>query len=671
MTYRTDLMVLTGIIAVVSIAIFSRRTLQYIHVMRQARPVNRTGDIAQRLSSLAEQVLLHRRMLRISLSGILHFFIFSGFVILFIDVVETLGEVMVPGFTVGPVLAPLVDIWLILVLVGVVLALYNRMVIKPKRFEGSDEKDAYVILGLIAAIVVGIIIHDSFYPFLAREVFHVQDPVARFHFVGFALSRLWVQLGWTSPVAAMIGYSVGYLMDIGVVFGFLAYLPYSKHFHIFTAVPNIFFRNLRPNGELVEVPPEETIAIRSYQDLRWKDVLDLMTCTECGRCQAVCPAHAAGQPLSPKMVILELRDALVEQMAGGKTSDNREFLPLAGNVVSKEELWACTTCGACQEACPVFIEHVPKIVGLRAALLEDGEVDPNAQKVLVGWDRQGNSFSQPPRKRPTWAKGLDFPVKDARKEPVDWLWFVGDFASYDPRVQEMTQLVARLLNMAGVDFGILYEGEVNSGNDALRIGEYGLFDTLAGKNIKALEKAQYNRIFTTDPHSLNALRNEYQKFGFSRPVQHYTQAFLELIDQGRLKLNPVPLKVTYHDPCYLGRWNRIFDEPRELMRRCGVDLIEMPRHGANSFCCGAGGGRIWMDESGMEERPANQRIREALSLPGVTHFVVSCPKDVSMFSASAVAMGVDDKLRVIDVIELIAAATQLSIVEDLALADPR
>ena len=260
------------------------------------------------------------------------------------------------------------------------------------------------------------------------------------------------------------------------------------------------------------------------------------------------------------------------------------------------------------------------------------------------------------------------PIKNALKEPVDWLWFVGDFASYDPRVQRLTQLIAKMLTEASVDFGILYEAEVNSGNDALRIGEYGLFDSLAQKNIEALNKAQYRRIFTTDPHSLNALKNEYRKFGFQAEVMHYTEAFLELIDQGRLKVSPVPIQVTYHDPCYLGRWNGITEAPRQLMARCGVDLVEMPRHGKESFCCGAGGGRIWMDETGIEDRPANQRIREAMALPGIKFFTVACPKDVSMFSASVTAMGVEEKMRVVDIAEILAVALGIESHEWLELA---
>ncbi len=657
MTMRIMLELVTVVLAIASAGVFGIRSRAIWAVMRRAKPVRRWDRIGERLTSVVTEVLGHRRMVRIPFSGVLHYFIFSGFVVLLLDIVGTVGEVFRPGFGIGPWLGLVVDVWVALVLIGVLMAVYNRAVRHPARFHGSDERDAYVILGLIALIVVGIAVHQSFYPVVAAQVFHVPDPAAKSQFLGLALYHLWAALGWTTPAAAMAGYTVGYLMDIGVVLAFLAYLPYSKHFHIFLAVPNIFLRKLGPIGELVETPPleSESMAIRSFEDFRWKDILDLFTCTECGRCQDVCPANAAGQPLSPKMVILDLREALVREMG----HPSGEQPPLAGGAVSSEALWACTTCGACQQACPVFIEHVPKIAGLRAALLEDGDVEPAAQKVLVAFERQGNSFGQPARKRPEWAKALDFPIKDARREPVDWLWFVGDFAALDPGAREMTALVGQLLHQAGVDFGILYEGEVNSGNDALRIGEYGLFETLAQKNLKVLERATFERVFTTDPHSLNALKNEYRKFGFDKPVFHYTEAFLALAQERRLSLKPIPIRATYHDPCYLGRWNHITEAPRQLLAALGVDLREMPRHGEQSFCCGAGGGRIWMEEAGMVERPANQRIREALALPGVTHFVVACPKDVSMFRAAATALGVDDRLRVTDVTEILAASVGL------------
>ncbi len=655
MAGQDALMALTILLFLGSAIFFASRMLQILRVMQKSRPTDRLDHWSSRLGFMVGQVFGHKRLLRKKLSGTLHFFIFSGFVILFIDIVDAVGQVFAPGFTIGSALDCVVDVFVSLVLVGIVLAVYQRVVLKPERYHGSDERDGYVILGMIAVIMVGIVLHESFYPFAAPLLFHVHPVLDPWGFLGYAVGHLWIATGLAAhPGIAAAGYTIGYVLDIGMVFAFLAYLPTSKHLHIFLAVPSIFLHKTRPHGELVSPPlSEEGMAIRTYEDMNWKDVLDLFTCTECGRCQDVCPAHAAGQALSPKMVIIELRDGLRREMAG------LEPVPLAGGVVSAEELWACTTCGACQEACPVFIEHVPKIAGLRAALLEDGEIDKSSQKVLVGWDRQGNSFGQPVRKRPGWTKGLDVAIKDARKEPVDWLWFVGDFASYDPRMQELSRLVARLLQQAGVDFGILYDGEVNAGNEALRMGEYGLFETLAQKNIKLLEKAQFNQIFTTDPHSFNALRNEYRKLGFERPIRHYTQAFLDLIDQGKLQPSPLDMRVTYHDPCYLGRWNKIFEAPRLLLERMGVELVEMPHHGANSFCCGAGGGRIWMEEVGMTDRPADIRIREAVSLPDVNYFVVACPKDMSMFSAAVQSTGNESRMKVIDVAELLAQAVGL------------
>ncbi len=664
MALRYVLMAATVVLFVVAGAIFVGRFWNIYQVMRKSRATIRTDQIGKRLISTIEQVFAHKRMLKVRYSGVLHLFIFSGFVVLLIDVVGSIGQVFSPGFSIGPVLGMIVDIWVGLVLIGVAMAVYQRAVIKPERYHGSDETDGYIILSIITCIVVGIVVHESFYPYAAGPIFGVKAvALSPMEFLAYGLSRIWVSLGWTGATAASIGYAVGYTMDILMIWVFLAYLPYSKHLHVFLAIPNIFVRKMGPHGELVTAPvPEEGIAIRSFRDLSWKDVLDLYTCTECGRCQAVCPAHAAGQPLSPKMVILELREALKKELSGEPP------IPLAGGVVSQEELWACTTCGACMEACPVFIEHVPKIVGMRAALLEDGEIDKTAQKVLVGWDRQGNSFGQPLKKRPGWTKGLEISIKDARREPVDWLWFVGDFASYDPRIQDLTRLVARLLQQANVDFGILYDGESNSGNDALRIGEFGLFEALAQKNLEKLQEAEYNMIFTTDPHSLNALKNEYGKYGFHRPVKHYTEAFVDLIDQRKFDLKPLGIRATYHDPCYLGRWNRIFDAPRELMKRVGVDLVEMPRHGENSFCCGAGGGRIWMEEVGIKERPADQRIREALTLEGVTHFVVACPKDVAMFTAAVASTGNEGRLKVVDMAELLAEAAGLGVPDTLVAA---
>jgi Fe-S oxidoreductase len=302
-----------------------------------------------------------------------------------------------------------------------------------------------------------------------------------------------------------------------------------------------------------------------------------------------------------------------------------------------------------------------KIIEMRRSLVEEGEVEPMLQDALSSLQRNGNSLGKPARQRAKWTKDLTFKIKDARKEPVDILWFVGDYASFDPRIQAITLKVARTLQECGVDFGILYEAEQNSGNDVRRIGEEVMFETLARQNIETIDGCTFKRIMTTDPHSLNALRQEYRLFDRNYEVIHYTQLLLELLSAGTLM--PTPSAggvVTYHDPCYLGRYNNGFDAPREIIRRAGYQLHEMGRCRENSFCCGAGGGRIAMDDSKSVERPSENRIKEALALGDVDLFVVACPKDTVMYGAAVQALGVGDQITVRDVIDLVRPSEKAS-----------
>ncbi|MHB8332890.1 MAG: (Fe-S)-binding protein, partial [Candidatus Dormibacteria bacterium] len=419
-------------------------------------------------------------------------------------------------------------------------------------------------------------------------------------------------------------------------------------------------RDLGPKGTLPAADlSQPSVGLKEIHQLGWKQMLDLYACTECGRCQAVCPAFAAGQPLSPKLLIMDLRDHLLEQEGIGSHRKGVGGNVLLGGAIHDDTLWACTTCRACMQVCPLHIEHVPKIVDMRRQLVEQGRLEPRLQDTLASLAQYGNSFNQSERMRAKWAKELGFTIKDARKEPVDVLWFVGDFASYDQRVQRLTQTVARVLNRAQVDFGILYEGERNSGNDVRRVGEEGLFEMLAQHNIETLGKCSFQRIMTTDPHSLNAIGQEYPRLGGSYQVMHYTQLLLELLESGALQpTRGQEMVATYHDPCYLGRYNDGFDAPRRVMELLGVKVHEMPRCRENSFCCGAGGGRIWMDDKGVKERPSENRIREAAALGDATYFVVACPKDVVMYSAAVQSTGMEGRIQVMDVIELVEAAME-------------
>jgi succinate dehydrogenase/fumarate reductase iron-sulfur protein len=360
----------------------------------------------------------------------------------------------------------------------------------------------------------------------------------------------------------------------------------------------------------------------------------LEDCIECGLCVSTCPVATPTSGFVGPAALVAAARSLDEPRAA-------ERQDVLGWVNRPEGVWQCTTCLACVDRCPAGIEPMQAIVGLRRALVEQGDVSPPLQRTLQRFAMQGNSFGKPARRRAHWTRELDFTIPDARREPVDYIWFVGDFASFDERVQRESRRLARMLHGAGVSFGLLFDGERSAGNDVRQIGEQGLFEMLAEHNMKAFADADFKAIFTTDPNSLNALRNDYPQFGLDKPVYHHTELLADLAAQGRLGLNATlqGTRVTYHDPCYLARYNHITDAPRKLIAAAGAELVEMPRHGANTFCCGAGGGRIWTEESDAGERPSEQRIREAQALGGIDYFVVSCPKDLTMYTAAAVTVG--------------------------------
>jgi Fe-S oxidoreductase len=427
------------------------------------------------------------------------------------------------------------------------------------------------------------------------------------------------------------------------VLGFLAYLPYSKHLHLLASPFSVFTASLSSGG----MPPASEGAAHLEQ-FTWRELFNGFACAECGRCDRACPAFATGGILSPKDLIHDVKLMVL----GAASGDGKGSLI---DAVGTEAVWACTTCGACMERCPVFNEHVPLIVQMRRHLIGQGEVGTGVQDMLMGVTRYGNSFGQSPRNRPKWTRDLEFEVKDARKEPVEYLWYVGDYASFDPRVQEVTRAAARVFQRAGLDFGILYEGEQNAGNDVRRLGEEGLFDMLREKNLAALESSQFQAVVTTDPHTYHVLKHEY---GLDGRVKHYTEVIDDLISSSRLPISTNGSgPVTYHDPCYLGRYGGVYEAPRHVLGGLGLDLVEMPRNRSSAYCCGAGGGRIWMeDAAGGGERPAENRVREAAGLQGVGTMVVACPKDLVMFRDALKTTGLEGELEVRDIAELVEHA---------------
>jgi Fe-S oxidoreductase/nitrate reductase gamma subunit len=469
---------------------------------------------------------------------------------------------------------------------------------------------------------------------------------------------------------------------------FVAAIPYTKATHMLQSFASLVLRDPRAGKRLGGIPEEraaEPAGYGSLADFSPVHLLQLDACTKCGKCHEACPALATGRPLSPRDVVLELREqanaamkevgvggvlgVLIRGQEAGNPHPAQPAEPAASGLgaysqpvvrddgVHADTVWSCMQCNACVEACPVGIEQAPIINQLRRRLVEEGELPSNLQSTLQTIHKSGNSFGERARKRGRWTEELDFEVKDARKEPVDVLWFVGDYASFDPRSQRVTRALARLFRAAEVDFGILYDGERNSGNDVRRAGEEGLFEALAEQNIATLAECDFGRIVTSDPHSLNTLRNEYPELGGAWSVAHHTGLLHELIEDDRLPVRgQLEYRVTYHDPCYLGRHNGGYDAPRRILEALGCTLVEMPRNRDNSFCCGAGGGRIWIPDEPGAERPSENRIHEAVGLGELDYFVVSCPKDVTMYEDAIKTSGNADRIELRELTELIEEA---------------
>jgi Fe-S oxidoreductase/nitrate reductase gamma subunit len=630
-------------------------------------------------------------------AGVSHFLIMWGFITLFVGtVILALDYDIIRPINANwqfyrgdfyAVYKLILDTLGVALLTGLIAMMVRRWFLRPQQLnykrvdrpqESYDRRpykvgDALFVVGLLVIGLSGFFLEGM-------RIAHDQPASQVWSPAGSVIAQFYRWLG-LSQEQLVISHTILWWFHVSLALTFVAYVPFSKAVHLLADFANLIFRDEQAGVTLPAIPEEPAPAHPGYREIRdftWKHLLDLDACTKCGRCHEACPARASGAPLSPRDLILDLRDHADEQLsfkallsqrtlpvlpadrAGqGQNGSAPNHRPVAGGVIKPETLWACTTCRACVEACPVGIEHVPIIVEMRRSLLDEGEMDPKLQEALTNLAKYGNSFGLSDRLRAKWTKSLPFKIKDARKEPVEYLWFVGDFASYDQRVQEITRQVAKVFQQAGLDFGILYEGERNSGNDVRRVGEEGLFQMLVEQNIKSLGKATFKTIVTTDPHSLNALRNEYGQLGGNYEVIHYTELLCRLIESGQLRFDrPLAYHVTYHDPCYLGRYNRVYDAPRRILQALGLQVTEMGRCRENSFCCGAGGGRIWMSETNNQERPSENRIREAVALGNVDYFVVACPKDVTMYQDAVKTSGNEGEIVVKDIIELVHEALE-------------
>jgi len=674
-------LVFYAVAAVASLAFvygFYRRYKKY----RRGRAVNRFDNIGTRIRRALITIAQNRTIFhRDTYAGLSHLLIFWGFVVLFIgtvivaidhDVLRFFGGKMLQG-TFYLWFSLTLDIFGVLFLLGLAMMMVRRSSFHLPQLDyrradfqdGKYDRTGYVLddkvfLALLVLIGMTGYLVEGF-----RIAEHMPE-FERWSPVGWLVAKATHAIGLHAQVITL--HLTSWWVHAILVMVFLAYIPYSKAMHIFTDSLNLIFkdpmaaRRLPRPAEGAPKPGYHTIT-----DFTWKELLDLDACTKCGRCHVACPANAAGTTLSPRDVILDLRtyaDATFNTSEWFRQTflhDSRwptnDHADVAHDVIRPETLWSCTTCMACVEVCPVGIEHLTHIVQMRRNLVDAGTLDNNLQAALQNVGEYGNSFGQSPKNRTKWTQKLPWKIKDARKEEVEYLWYVGDFASFDPRLQAVSQTVAHVFQRAGVDFGILYDAEKNAGNDVRRVGEEGLYEMLVEENLATLKKAKFKAIVTTDPHTLNTLRNEYPEFGGTFTVHHYTGLLAKLIDEGKLTFSKkLHYTVTYHDPCYLARYNRETDAPRRVMKALGLDLREMPRCRENTFCCGAGGGRIWMDTSNEKKRTSEQRIEEALSLGGVRYFITTCPKDYTMYSDAVKTSGNEGKIEVKDLIELVAEA---------------
>ena len=594
------------------------------------------------MSSEATDVIGQRKLLQRLLPGLMHAAIFWGFLVLFPTIlIAMIGAVdahaTLPWLGAQGWYALLVDVFALMVLAGVITAFVIRKVQRPARFKGSHLREADLILALIGGIVVSLLMWHA-----SQIALRLNDYPAGWAPISNALSHI------VGPVAPVLE-RVAVWAHVLIILSFLVYLPYSKHLHILVAAINVYFGRTRQRGRLEPIDfevPEQDVRFGTARapDMTWKQMLDTVSCTECGRCQDVCPAYATDKALSPKLLIMAMRDNL---LSGAST-------PIVPNAVTDDIVWDCVTCGACVRECPVNIEHIDHIIDLRRNLvMVESRFPEEAGAMLRDVDRTSNPWGKPQADRMQWAEGLGVRVLQAGEVAPEVLFWVGCAPAFDERARKAAVSTAKLMQEAGVDFAVLGPREACTGDPARRMGDEYTFQRLAGENVATLNRAGVKKIVTTCPHCFNSIGNEYPDFGGRYEVVHHTEFLAELVRDGRLTPAPSDRTITYHDSCYLARHNDVRSEPRELVAAVGRP-VEMPRNRERTFCCGAGGARMWMEEK--RGRPINQeRVREAAAT-GAETLAVACPFCTVMLDDGVRETGA--KLQVFDLATLLHEAVE-------------
>jgi Fe-S oxidoreductase len=715
-----------ALLLLVGLGLFARTMYVRVRLLLAARPEKRWDLVAERAKNLFTVGVLQSKMFKEPASGLLHALTFWGFVVLGGRTTQLFIQAFAPDWPlpfIEGLYAPIKDFTVAVVLLAILGFFYRRLVTKPKRIAYSGE--ALLILGFIGGLMVTELLFEGLHfggmikagvPGAAAHVEHA--PLGNLLAQTFAASSL-------DPVTMQWLGEVNFWIHLAIVLTFLNLLPLSKHFHVITALPNVFLSKLEPKGALSFVPDieqkletETPMGLSKTEDLSWKQVLDLYTCTECGRCEVNCPAWSTGKPLNPKMIILDIRDYVYGDAArimGAKagahvsepsrTEDDKPMgsgaIATSGAVSAKEvedaeatlpklvasvnldAIWSCTTCRSCSEQCPVMIEHVDKIIDIRRHMvMTRNEFPKELETTLKNLENKSNPWGMAAMKRGDWAKGLDIPTLQDNPNP-EWLYFVGCAGSFDDRAKKITVATTRILKEAGVSFAIIGKKEKCSGDPARRIGQEYLFQEQAKENIATMQAGGVRKVIATCPHCFNTLKNEYPQLGGEFEVVHHSQLIDRLVKEGKITFKTGEMqKVTFHDSCYIGRYNDEYSAPRELLGAIpGVELVEMTRSKKLGMCCGAGGARMFMEEKigtrvnhlrveqasealGLELGPSQTVETSALSLSGTPAAKVakapviasSCPFCMTMLSDGVKDKDLLDTVQTLDIAELVAEA---------------
>lgn len=637
-----------------------KRILSYIKL---GQPENRFNNPSERVKNVLKIAFGQSKILREPIAGVIHFLIFWGFMLFLFAVGEAIIQGFIPSFSLrflGPFYTTITlvqDIFGVLVIISVLSALYRRFIQKVARLNVKGHKlDAAIILLLILGVVISMFGQNITH--IANSNFVLADYELRP--VSFYLSGIFFNGG---SETSHILYEVFWWMHILIIFAFMNFLPYSKHFHVFTSIPNVYFSKIGSKKYALKKLnlEDENLSqygVADFEHLSWKQILDGYSCTECGRCTAACPAATTGKKLSPREIIVNIRHRTQDKapLILSKAGDDNEMIQktLVHNYITDEELWACTTCMACVQECPITIEHVDSIVDMRRNLvLGESNFPSELNTIFKNIETNFTPWAFNAQDRANWAEGMN--IKTMAEDPnTEYLFWVGCAGSFDARYQKVTKAFATLMKNANVDFRILGVEEKCNGDTARRLGNEYLAQMMMQENVVTLNNYGVKKIVTGCPHCYNSLKNEYPQFGGNFEVIHHTELINQLLDEGKIKLKneEVKSKITYHDSCYLGRYNSIYDSPRDAMKMIkGVELLEMDRNRDKGFCCGAGGGRMFLEET-EGTRINNNRAEEAIGTKADT-VASACPFCMTMMNDGIKSFDKQDEVQVKDVAEIV------------------